>query len=173
MVTHLRTAVAVGALMVLAAACQTTQAPEAPRAAAVVAGDGLLYGGSPRFTWPVQGRITSFYGKRSSGMHYGLDVAAPYGSKIRAVSQGLVIKAGWQKGYGRTVIINHGPLRSLYAHCARLLVARGDRVAKGQVVALVGQSGRATGAHLHFEVRSPRWAALNPLDYLPLQRNIM
>ncbi len=87
-------------------------------------------------------------------MHNGLDFAAPLGTPIKAASGGLVLRAGWRGGYGKSIELFHGHgLASHYAHAARLLVRAGDIVRTGQTIALVGSSGHSTGPHLHFEVR--------------------
>lgn len=112
------------------------------------------YMSSP-FGWrrnPVTGRHS---------MHDGIDLAAPKGTPIKAASGGIVVKAGRESGYGKMVEISHGNgLDTVYAHASKLKVKVGQLVKKGQVVALVGQTGRATGPHLHFEVRM----AGHPLD---------
>lgn len=109
---------------------------------------------------PVEGVVTSRYGRRSDPftsdhrMHDGVDIAAPHGSAIRAVRHGTVVLAGQRQGYGNVVMVDHGDgLQTLYAHCDQLDVQVGARVRAGQQVATVGDTGRATGAHLHFEVR--------------------
>ncbi|SMF77480.1 peptidoglycan DD-metalloendopeptidase family protein [Pseudobacteriovorax antillogorgiicola] len=117
------------------------------------------------FSWPVRGRLTSVYGPRGGRIHQGIDIAAPTGTNIRASAQGTVVFSGWLRGYGRTVIIQHKGYRTLYAHCHRLLVRRGQRVATGKLIALVGSSGRSTGPHLHFEIQRGM-AAVNPLKHL-------
>jgi murein DD-endopeptidase MepM/ murein hydrolase activator NlpD len=107
------------------------------------------------------------YGVRAGQRHDGIDIAAPEGTPVGAAADGEVIFAGQQAGYGGVVILRHeGDLVTLYAHNARLLVKEGQRVRRGQRIATVGQTGRTTGPHLHFEVRAgtrPR----NPLLYLP------
>jgi murein DD-endopeptidase MepM/ murein hydrolase activator NlpD len=90
----------------------------------------------------------------SPRMHDGLDIAAPTGTPIQSALGGTVRHAGWIKGYGNTVIIDHGAGRStLYAHASELLVEAGDRVERGAEIARVGSTGHSTGPHLHFEVR--------------------
>ncbi|MGA2192778.1 MAG: peptidoglycan DD-metalloendopeptidase family protein [Nitrospirota bacterium] len=107
-----------------------------------------------------QGRVSSPYGMRKDPiaggmkMHRGVDIAAPSGSRIFAAGDGTVTFSGQRKGYGNLVVIKHsGGLTSLYAHNSTNIVNKGDTVKKGDTVALVGQTGRATGPHLHFEVR--------------------
>ena len=161
--------VLVGQIFISLVSCVTTKA-SAPKAT-VGANQGLLFfdsADSMRFVWPVRGVVSSTYGERNKRMHFGLDIKAPPGSPIVAVSNGRVLRSGWQTGYGNTLIIGHGSLLGLYAHCSKLIAKRGNLVNKGETVALVGRTGDATGNHLHFEVRSRLWTALNPLDYLPL-----
>jgi murein DD-endopeptidase MepM/ murein hydrolase activator NlpD len=104
--------------------------------------------------------ITSDYGKRIDPIHgqvrfhAGIDIAAQEGSAILALSSGIVERAGPRGAYGNAVEINTGQGTSMvYGHAKNLAVEEGDRVEKGQVIATVGQTGRATGPHLHFEVR--------------------
>lgn len=108
---------------------------------------------TPVFHWPLAGTITSYYGWRDGGFHYGLDIAAPFGTEVRSVAAGVVDYTGVQRGYGLMLIMNHGNgWSSLYAHNSHLLVKKGQRVTTGQPVALVGASGNATGPHLHLEI---------------------
>lgn len=116
--------------------------------------------------WPVYGTITSPFGMRSGKMHEGLDIAAPLGTPILAAASGTVKSAGVMGNYGRALIIDHGNgMSTLYAHCDRLLVSRGQRIVAGQKIALVGSTGRSTGPHLHFEVII-NGRRKDPLDYL-------
>lgn len=108
---------------------------------------------------PVEGRLSARFGLRhdpftgEARFHDGLDIAAPRGTPIASVADGTVVFAGRQRGYGRTVVIDHGNgLRTRYAHADSLDVQVGARVQKGQIVAAVGSTGRSTGPHLHFEV---------------------
>lgn len=112
------------------------------------------------FGSPADGPITSGYGMRFHPilrryrMHTGVDIGAGYGSPIRAAANGEVILAGHMRGYGNTVIVDHGGgVSTLYAHCSDILVSEGQNVQKGQTIARVGSTGLATGPHLHFEVR--------------------
>ena len=106
------------------------------------------------------------YGVREGRRHDGIDLAAPEGTPVAAAAAGTVIYAGEQAGYGALVILRHeGGLVTVYAHNSRLLVKEGDRVARGEPIARVGETGRTTGPHLHFEVRvgtQPR----DPLGFL-------
>lgn len=109
---------------------------------------------------PVKGRMSSGFGMRfhpvlkQNRMHNGLDIAAPSGTPIHAAAPGVVITAGWLRGYGNTVIIDHGGgLSTLYGHASRIYVRSGQRVSRGDRIAAVGATGLATGPHLHFETR--------------------
>jgi peptidoglycan hydrolase-like protein with peptidoglycan-binding domain len=117
-------------------------------------------------SWPLQARISSPFGPRGDGFHPGIDLAASYGTPIHAARAGRVIFAGWDDGYGRVVVLRNGyGVTSWYAHQSRIEVNVGERVAVGSVLGQVGQSGEATGPHLHFEVRV-RGAAVDPLPAL-------
>lgn len=109
--------------------------------------------------WPVSGYISSYFGWRrhpiygGSHFHTGLDIIAGYGSNIYATASGEVVSAGYMGGYGYTVKIDHhNGWVTMYAHCSSILVSQGTGVKKGQAIALVGESGTATGPHLHYEV---------------------
>lgn len=107
--------------------------------------------------WPVEAPLTSPYGVRFNGlwpdMHRGVDLAVPVGTPITAMKSGTVEFAGEMRGYGLVVVLRHGAnLRSTYAHLSRLSVKTGDTVKGRQEIALSGQSGNASGPHLHFEV---------------------
>ena len=122
------------------------------------------------FIWPVNGRIGSRFGYRGSRRHAGIDLKASRGADVRAAESGQVIWSGRMRGYGRMIKIKHSSrFVTLYAHNDMNLVRTGARVFRGQVVARVGQSGNATGPHLHFEViRNGR--ARDPLYYLPVEK---
>jgi murein DD-endopeptidase MepM/ murein hydrolase activator NlpD len=120
-----------------------------------------------RLLWPVKGILTSRFGVRDGSMHDGIDVAAPKGTPIVAADDGEVLWTGVQRGYGNLVILKHfDGLVTLYAHNDAQLVLAGDRVRRGQEIARVGETGRATGPHVHFEVRRERMPR-NPLFFLP------
>ena len=122
------------------------------------------YGGQAAhatMTLPVAGgRVSSEYGMRqldddaAPRMHDGLDIAAPMGTPIRAALGGTVAHAGWVKGYGNTVIVDHGNgTTTLYGYASELLVEKGETITRGAPIARVGSTGHSTGPHLHFEVR--------------------
>ena len=99
------------------------------------------------------GVVTSGFGSRWGKVHHGIDIALPQGSEIRAADNGNVYFAGANGSYGNIVKIDHGNgMQTYYAHCSRLLVSAGQRVERGEQIALVGSTGRSTGPHLHFEV---------------------
>ncbi|NMB06758.1 MAG: peptidoglycan DD-metalloendopeptidase family protein [Tissierellia bacterium] len=105
------------------------------------------------FLMPTRGRISSRYGMRNGRMHRGLDIAARTGTPIKAADGGKVVFTGRKGAYGNLVEIDHGNgYVTRYAHCSSINVKTGDRVYKGQVIAKVGNTGRSTGSHLHFEV---------------------
>lgn len=104
--------------------------------------------------WPVRGVVTAGFGQHGRRFHSGVDISAPQGTPIRAARAGRVILSDWHYDYGRTVILDHGNgVSTLYGHASRLLVNPGKSVQAGQVIALVGCTGRCTGPHVHFEVR--------------------
>ncbi|MEG6617443.1 M23 family metallopeptidase [Peptococcaceae bacterium 1198_IL3148] len=106
-------------------------------------------------SWPVQGRISSEFGIRGEEgrPHQGLDIAANQGALISAPCSGEVVFSGYYGTYGNTVIIDHGDnMRTLYAHCSTLLVKNGQWVQAGNPIARVGNTGRSSGPHLHWEV---------------------
>lgn len=132
----------------------------------------LTFSGS--FGPPLDGylEITDYYGWRVhpiygyESMHYGIDFAADHGDPIYAAADGEVILAEWYGGYGNAVVIDHGSgYATLYAHASALLVSKGDRVSRGDVIARVGSTGVSTGPHLHFEIRI-NGEAVDPLPYL-------
>ena len=131
---------------------ESTETADTAKAAAASAmePDGVLDG----FIAPVaEGYISSSFGERNGRRHTGLDIAAPQGSEIMAAADGLATFAGENGGYGNYLVIDHGGgVETRYAHCSEILVKEGDRVGRGEVVALVGSTGNSTGPHLHFEI---------------------
>jgi len=116
--------------------------------------------------WPIIGKITSYFGWRKLGFHYGLDIAGKTGDPIRAAAAGVVQYAGWKGNYGKAVIIEHQDGRqTLYGHMQRTLVQPGESIARGDIIGRVGSTGHSTGPHLHFEVRE-EGACCNPLKFL-------
>lgn len=115
------------------------------------------------------GSISSRFGSRESirsHTHQGLDIAASYGTPIKAVASGTVIYSGTQSGYGNLVAIDHGnSVTTYYGHCSKLLVSVGDEVEAGDIIAKVGSTGNSTGNHLHFEIRI-NGTRVNPQNYL-------
>ena len=112
------------------------------------------------FQLPLKGRISSPYGMRSDPFtgrprfHQGIDIAGPEGTEIRAARSGMVVFSGKKSGYGNTIIIKHSnEFSTLYGHNAKNLVKNGEWVEQLQPISLVGKTGRATGPHLHFELR--------------------
>jgi murein DD-endopeptidase MepM/ murein hydrolase activator NlpD len=110
--------------------------------------------------WPIHGRLEGGYGGRSDpfsgegAMHTGIDISAPIGTPVKVTADGIVIHANWNGGYGRCVIVDHGNgYQTWYAHLSRMDVVEGQEIRQGDIVGLVGATGRATGPHLHYEVR--------------------
>jgi murein DD-endopeptidase MepM/ murein hydrolase activator NlpD len=124
------------------------------------------------FVWPVsEGSISSFFGKRKRDFHDGIDIRVNYGSPIFAAKNGEIIYSSHKiKGYGNMIVIKHDDgMATVYAHNRKNLVKRGDHVTQGQIVGFVGATGKATGPHLHFEVRKGELPQ-DPLLYLPEMR---
>lgn len=117
--------------------------------------------------WPLRGQISSTFGKRNGRHHDGLDILAKKGTAIRAAQAGEVAFIGQQRGYGNLILLRHkGDMYTAYAHNDKNLVKKGYHVRAGDVIALVGKTGNASTAHLHFEVRFGA-KAVNPMSYLP------
>lgn len=136
--------------------------------------ESYKYGNAPgdKFIWPVAGRIASGFGMRrhpilgTMRMHAGIDLVAPSGTLVKAADGGQIIQAGYDGGYGYSIVVYHGGgFATWYAHLSRILVAVGQNVSRGEVIGLVGATGWATGPHLHFEVRI-NGASQNPLGFL-------
>lgn len=117
--------------------------------------------------WPVEGEVTSRYGKRRGRAHDGIDIGAPKGTAVKAAAAGEVLYAAAHGSYGNLVVLKHpGDLVTVYAHNDINLVRKGQRITAGQMIGKVGQTGRATGPHLHFEVRRGT-TPQNPMRFLP------
>jgi murein DD-endopeptidase MepM/ murein hydrolase activator NlpD len=122
--------------------------------------------------WPVYGRLLSPYGARSDpfsgegAFHTGVDLAAAPGTPVHVTADGVILRAQWENGYGKLVVVDHGNgMQTWYAHLSRFEVVPGEEVRMGQVIALSGSTGRVTAPHLHYEVRvggNP----VNPYPYL-------
>ncbi|HVN92215.1 MAG TPA: M23 family metallopeptidase [Terracidiphilus sp.] len=122
--------------------------------------------------WPVEGRVASSFGQRQDpingegAFHTGVDIDAPYGTPVRAAADGEVTGAQMGAGYGRAVVLDHGhDVMTLYGHLSAIAVVPGQHVTRGQVIGYIGESGRATGPHLHYEVRLHD-VPVNPYKYL-------
>jgi len=122
--------------------------------------------------WPVEGQITGSFGERidpfngEGAFHSGVDIGCSYGTKIIAPADGLVVATETMGGYGRIIIIDHGNgISTRYAHLSGYAVTAGQRVNRGDVIGYVGESGRSTGPHLHYEVRIND-TPVNPYKYL-------
>jgi murein DD-endopeptidase MepM/ murein hydrolase activator NlpD len=135
------------------------------------AGDWTELADAPSL-WPVEGRVGSSFGERQDpingegAFHSGLDIDAPKGTPVRAAADGNVTDASMNAGYGREIILDHGhDVLTVYGHLSAMAVVPGQHVIRGQVIGYVGQSGRATGPHLHYEVRVHN-VPVNPHKYL-------
>ncbi|MCF6094652.1 M23 family metallopeptidase [Microaerobacter geothermalis] len=123
--------------------------------------------GSGRFIWPTNGGIiTSGYGPRWGEFHAGLDIAGAKDLNILASDSGVVEFVGWSGGWGKRIIIDHGNgWKTAYSHLSRFKVSEGDKVGKGQVIAIMGNTGRSTGVHLDFQILK-NGVPVNPLNYV-------
>ncbi len=130
-----------------------------------------LLGNTPSI-WPVRGWVTSEFGMRddpftgASTMHHGLDISTPDGKPVMSPAAGTVAFTGDRGGYGKVLVIDHGlGVTSFYAHLSEVLVKAGDSVKRGEHIAAVGNTGRSTGPHLHYEIRSYD-VPINPRTYI-------
>jgi murein DD-endopeptidase MepM/ murein hydrolase activator NlpD len=135
------------------------------------AGDWTQLADAPSM-WPVEGKVGSSFGEREDpfngegAFHSGIDIEAPFGTPVRATADGEVSDASMGSGYGREVVLNHGhDVLTVYGHLSAVAVMPGQHVTQGQVIGYVGQTGRATGPHLHYEVRVHN-VPVNPHKYL-------
>lgn len=121
----------------------------------------------PLFVWPVDGQLSSKFGRRRGGWHQGIDITADLGTPVTASAAGVVVASSFESRYGRVVKVEHlNGFTTVYAHNNENLVDIGERVAAGQPIAAVGRTGRATACHVHFEIRQAG-LAYNPLYMLP------
>lgn len=124
---------------------------------------------SVQFQWPLQRfEVTSPFGKRGRQFHEGIDLRAKSGTKVYSAQAGKVIYSSSKiRGYGKMIVIRHRDgISTVYAHNSRLYVQTGQKVKKGQLIAMSGSTGRTTGPHLHFEVRNGT-EAIDPLQLFP------
>jgi murein DD-endopeptidase MepM/ murein hydrolase activator NlpD len=127
--------------------------------------------------WPVQGSLSSPFGKRldpflgKGAFHSGIDLTADYGAPVVATADGTVSASGWYAGFGKRVVLEHGHngLSTVYGHLSDFFVRPGQVVRQGEVIGRIGSTGRATGSHLHYEVRY-RGTSLNPYKFLQPKR---
>ena len=122
--------------------------------------------------WPVRGAVNSEFGRRLSPwtgapeFHSGIDISSERGTPVKAPAPGTVFFAGFQAEYGNTVILDHGnDIKSLYGHLQKIQVTQGQRVERGQVIAVSGNTGKSSGPHLHYELLV-KGQAVNPRGYL-------
>jgi murein DD-endopeptidase MepM/ murein hydrolase activator NlpD len=122
--------------------------------------------------WPVEGQVTGSFGERidpfngEGAFHSGVDIGSSYGAKIIAPADGVVTLVDTMGGYGKTIMIDHGNgICTRYGHLSGFAVTAGQRVQRGDVIGYVGESGRSTGPHLHYEVRIND-TPVNPYKYL-------
>jgi murein DD-endopeptidase MepM/ murein hydrolase activator NlpD len=134
------------------------------------------YASTGLFMWPVpkKQKISSYFGKRGRRYHYGIDIPGKKGTPIVAAAEGKVVYADNRlSGYGNMIIIKHkSGYKTIYAHNSSNHVDVGDKVQKGQVIASMGRTGRATGTHLHFEIRKNN-RNINPYPYLKKSRQAL
>lgn len=121
--------------------------------------------------WPTDGIVTDTYGSRH-GHHHGIDIAGTYGAPIYAVDKGVVTKSYYSGSYGHVIFIMHeNNLETVYAHLSARHVEEGDTVNQGDIIGLMGSTGRSSGVHLHFEVHENQWTyskenSIDPSDVL-------
>jgi murein DD-endopeptidase MepM/ murein hydrolase activator NlpD len=124
------------------------------------------------FAWPVEGQVISPFGRRRRGWHAGMDIKAEIGAPILAAAPGVVISSGQERAYGRVIRVEHeNGFVTVYAHNLDNLVEVGDRVSTGTIIGTVGRSGRASGPHLHFEIRH-EGMVYNPFHLLPTRDTV-
>lgn len=122
-----------------------------------------------KFVWPVQGELVSMFGIRNGRRHDGIDIAAKSGTKVIAAADGKVVFSDRMGGYGNVIIVRHSDnFFTTYAHNRKNIAKKGETVKRGALIAHVGATGNATGAHCHFEIRHGQ-KARNPLFFLPVR----
>ena len=122
--------------------------------------------------WPVRGQITAGFGQRmdpfsgEGAFHAGVDISVPFGTKVQAAADGIVLEAGPESGYGNQILIDHGyGLTTKYGHLSKIFVVVGQELKRGQAIGAVGMTGKTTGPHLHYEVLIHD-TPVNPTKYL-------
>jgi murein DD-endopeptidase MepM/ murein hydrolase activator NlpD len=122
--------------------------------------------------WPVRGQITAGFGQRmdpfsgEGAFHSGVDISVPFGTRVIAAADGIVLEAGPESGYGNEILIDHGfGLTTKYGHLNRIFVVVGQMLKRGQIIGSVGMTGKTTGPHLHYEVLIHD-TPVNPTKYL-------
>jgi len=122
--------------------------------------------------WPVRGQITAGFGQRmdpfsgEDAFHNGIDISVPFGTRVEAAADGIVLEAGPESGYGNEILIDHGyGFITKYGHLSRIFVVVGQVLQRGQVIGAVGMTGKTTGPHLHYEVHV-KDTPVNPTKYL-------
>jgi murein DD-endopeptidase MepM/ murein hydrolase activator NlpD len=128
--------------------------------------------------FPVLGRVTSGYGKRidpinkRSAFHAGIDVMSRSNTKVKAPADGRVFRKGYDSDYGYYIILDHGNgYKTLFGHLKKILIKKGQSIERGEVIGLIGSTGRSTGPHLHYEIRY-RGKTVNPWKYVNIARRI-
>ena len=134
--------------------------------------DPALQGPTVPSIWPVHGQITAAFGQRMDpfsgemATHAGLDISAPYGTKVEASADAIVLQASPEAGYGNEILLDHGyGIVTKYGHLSKIYVVVGQEVKRGQVIGAVGMTGKTTGPHLHYEVHVHD-TPVNPTKYL-------
>jgi murein DD-endopeptidase MepM/ murein hydrolase activator NlpD len=132
----------------------------------------LLYAYRKQYQAPISGNYTSLFGIRLDpifkcrAFHNGLDINGSYGAPIKPFAPGMVIFIGWRDGFGKSILIQHkNGITSLYAHCSRIIIKKGDWVTKKTLIGKVGSTGRSTGPHLHFSIYK-YGKEVNPILYI-------
>jgi Peptidase family M23 len=133
---------------------------------------GSSYGSeqiAANFVWPTKGTLSSNYGRRWGRMHAGIDIAGPIGTPVVSAADGVIVSSSYQGGgYGNVIDVQHSDgSMTRYGHNSRLIASVGQTVKQGQHIADMGNTGRSTGPHLHFEIHPNGGNTVNPLAYLP------